>query len=835
MRTFIRYILAAAFAVPGALAAQSDPPPLTACITAADKKEFGPADRIANEQLAVINDALRRAGDVELLVLAARYISQCQIPGAEMIKQGELSRQVVDHLTIALERDPAHWLARYILSMQYYRAPAFMGRAPLAAKELDRLLVQQGARQTPEIFARTFEYRGMLWMRENKADSALAVWTRGIELFPQDTALTARIQSARARLIKTESAPVRETPAAPLAMQTVVVTASRPVVTVAPVAQKVVERMDVLMAPGATGDVLQALQLRGGATLVGDGAELHARAGDPSETPLMLNGARVIGAVRFESLSGALFGALDPQILRSTTFTPGGFSARIGDALSGVIEAETIRRPRTKQSRIGLSSVSASATMQQPVGSRAGAWLSTRLSHTGPMLWMNNRSGEYPRVPRSADAVGGLVFEPNALTEIQAVVMTSYDDVARNVARADVNGLYRASGMSGTAALHVRHVDAKDPIVWRASLSASGRNSLQSLGILDRTRNDGIASFSGEIESQLSTSVKMRGGTIVSLLARNEKGFVPASGSLAEGAPTRALDADVQTASHVGVWAESSVPWRGFSITGGLRVDRLPKSENVTIDPRFNVSTVRGSVRLQGSVGQFHQGPWRANSAAPGPAVLLDVPTSATHYTFGSEAISGSWSATLFSKNYSGFVARGGPAIDRATVKGAEVIVRRSALGSRAVDGWISYSATKSRARLQDKSEVPGTYDVTHALVGVATWRVTSSTRIGVTTRLATGAPFTDVTGSDSSATGLQLRYGGINAARLPAYARTDVRVMHMVPTGSGVATIFLEAINVLDRLNITGWSYDSKGETRKGLDQFFARRTMVFGVELTR
>jgi vitamin B12 transporter len=768
-------------------------------------------------------------------VLAARYISQCQIPGGDLIKQGELSRQVVDHLTLALERDPAHWLARYILSMQYYRAPAFLGRAPLAAKELDRLLAQQGTRTTPAIFARTFEYRGMLWMRENKADSALAVWTRGVELFPEDTALTARVKSARARLVDPEPALVAEVQARPTSMERVVVTASRPVAAGVPAGQKVVERMDVMMAPGATADVLQALQLRGGATLVGDGADLHARAGDPSETPLMLNGARVIGAVKFESLSGALFGALDPQILRSTTFTPGGFSARIGDALSGVIEAETIRRPRTKQSRIGLSSVSVSATIQEPVGSRAGAWLSTRLSHTGPMLWMNNRSNEYPGAPKSADAIGGLVIEPNALTELQAVVMASFDDVARNVARADVSGLYRASGISGTAALHVRHVDDKHPIVWRGSLSASGRESSHSLGILDRTRKDAIASVNGEVESQVSPSLKIRGGAIVSLHGRNEKGVVPVSNSLSEDAPSRALDDEALTASHVGAWAESSVPWRGFSITGGVRVDRLPKSERVTIDPRFNLSTVRGSVRVHASLGRFHQGPWRANPAAPAPAALLDVPTSATHYVAGTEGTNGIWSATLFAKNYADFVARGGPAIDHATVRGAEVLVRRPALGSRAVDGWISYSATRSRARLENETEVPGTYDVTHALIGVATWRVTPSTRIGVTTRLATGAPFTDVMSSDSSVSVSQPQSGAINGARLPAYARTDVRFTQLVPTSAGVAALYVEAINVLDRRNITGWSYDSKGENRKGLEQFFARRTMVFGVELSR
>jgi hypothetical protein len=73
--------------------------------------------------------------------------------------------------------------------------------------------------------------------------------------------------------------------------------------------QRVVQRTDVLMSPGAAADVLQAIQLQGGATLAGDAADLHARGGDAAETALLVNGSPMIGAVRFESLDGSLFSA----------------------------------------------------------------------------------------------------------------------------------------------------------------------------------------------------------------------------------------------------------------------------------------------------------------------------------------------------------------------------------------------------------------------------------------------------------------------------------------------------------------------------------------------
>jgi hypothetical protein len=60
-------------------------------------------------------------------------------------------------LSQALARDSTHWLARYLLALQYYRAAALIGRSGLAATEPYRLIAQQGTRGTPAMFARPFD------------------------------------------------------------------------------------------------------------------------------------------------------------------------------------------------------------------------------------------------------------------------------------------------------------------------------------------------------------------------------------------------------------------------------------------------------------------------------------------------------------------------------------------------------------------------------------------------------------------------------------------------------------------------------------------------------
>ena len=75
------------------------------------------------------------------------------------------------------------------------------------------------------------------------------------------------------------------------------------------------------------------------------------RGGDPAEAPVFVDGARLFYPGRYETLNGASFGILDSQVLDAAYFSSGGFSARYGDALSGVLDVRTIGRPDTRTLR----------------------------------------------------------------------------------------------------------------------------------------------------------------------------------------------------------------------------------------------------------------------------------------------------------------------------------------------------------------------------------------------------------------------------------------------------------------------------------------------------
>src|SRR5438067_870022 len=87
---------------------------LDSCIAAANRKDYVTADGIATANIRLLDDARsRRPADAELLVRTARFIAQCQMPGVEQMRLGELSDQAIDLLSRALAIEPTHWLARY--------------------------------------------------------------------------------------------------------------------------------------------------------------------------------------------------------------------------------------------------------------------------------------------------------------------------------------------------------------------------------------------------------------------------------------------------------------------------------------------------------------------------------------------------------------------------------------------------------------------------------------------------------------------------------------------------------------------------------------------------
>ena len=845
-------LLAAAILAAGAQRAAAQQPAdphadaraaLTQCIAAAEGGRELEAKTAADRAEGLYRDWMLAAPrDPAPRVGMANVHTRCRIPFAEMMNKGELLMMGNALLEQALQLDSTSWEARFSLAMNHFHTPAFMGKATEAIRQLEILVAQQGNRADRPHYAMPYLYLGDAYKRANREADARAIWQRAAALFPADARFQQRLSGAPAQ-------PAGGATAAPVAGQPraegVVSAASAQrgrALTLAPVvadggnrlddtrSRTALRRLDVLLTPGATADVMQAFQTMPGATRASDGSDLYVRGGDPSEAPVYLDGSRLIYPGRHENLNGAVFGILDSNVLKSAYFASGGFSARYGDALSGVLDLETNGRPVARRARVMANTVQLGLNADLPLGRRAGAWTSLRATDAGLMLAMHGRAEEFSDAPSAIEGVAGMVWEPRAGTQVRLTALADGDRSARDIDYYGWSGPFTSRGMNRLATLTARTVSLDGTRAVRASVSATRRTTGYEYGVLDRERTDRAAR--ARLDGDLAWGGgRLRGGVEGAWMDARQTGAVPTTGELAPGSPFDATET-ADDASHLGGYVEAERPLgSAVAVIAGLRADRLPGEGAWMVDPRLALAVRAGEWTLRAAGGVFHQGRWRTKYALPDAGAPSGTPTEATHLVVGAErGGEPSVKAEAFVKDYGGYVEAGdGPAVVDGRAAGLDAIVRWSR--QKTVNGWITYSFLDGTVGLADGRTVSSAIDVTHSLTGVARVTLPGKWEVGSTARLATGRPFTPVTGVD--VTGKPV-YGVPNGGRMPTYQRLDARITRYIPMRAGLGVAYLEMLNLLDRENVQSYTYGPGYATRRGVPSFFAERTLVLGMGLT-
>ena len=102
-----------------------------------------------------------------------------------------------------------------------------------------------------------------------------------------------------------------------------------------------------------------------------------------------------------------------------------------------------------------------------------------------------------------------------------------------------------------------------------------------------------------------------------------------------------------------------------------------------------------------------------------------------------------------------------------------------------------------------------------------------------MTGRYGTGAPTSLVIGTIGDANGFPVPvYGAPMSARLPNYGRLDMRVMRYFRMPTVLLTSFVETINLTNRKNVSGVTWDAAYRNRDYVHTFFSQRTLVVGAE---
>ena len=817
---------------------------LEACVAAADRD-----DEKSTRQLAEKADALFDAMIASKTRLAdalngkARVISQCRVPFAPLLRKIPLIDDGNELLKRALAIDSMHFGARFTLALNHFHVPEMFGRTDDAIVQLEKLAVIGRGRPIPPM-ATVYMYLGDAYMRTGRKDDAIATWRTGLEAFPSRAA---DFESRLKKVGSGNSSNSTGTGTGP---------ANTPIYDITPIVVEAgkfsvddtrggsasLKRLDVVTMPGGTADVLQVFQAMPGVTRASEGSDLYVRGGDAAEAPVFVDGARMTYAGAFEGLHGGIFGVLDPNAIKKADFSSGGFSAKYGNALSGILDITTEGRPNSRGWRAGANLVSIGASAKTPLGEKAGALVTGKFTETSALLWTQDRSNEYPEKPWSGNAMAGVSYNPNGNVEIKASGLTEMDDATRMIDVMGYHGPMRAQGGTHMGLLSARAVNSTGTASLRGSVSAAVRSTGFAIGVLDRERDD--YSYTLRVDGDIASSnrVRVRAGVEGAAYEARENGFVPTSASLAPGSPARSI-ANNHDARHAGAYIESEVSATpNFAFIAGLRTDKLPASDGMSVDPRVALAYRTNGWTLRTGAGVFHQGPWRVGYRAPSGGTPSGVATRAKHFVVGAERETPVLiRVEAFAKLYDRYEALAGtssitpsaegPAIDRGQVFGLDALVRWKASG--AISGWASYSYLDADVQLRDTNEwIASPVDVRHTLTSVVKIAVGDNWEVGTTTRLGSGKPFTAVIGGTDEDGFTRPVYCAIHADRMPTYARFDTRLTRLMPTRRGNYVFYIEGLNLLDRRNVMAYTYDASYTQRVPIESFFANRTLVFGAE---
>lgn len=604
---------------------------------------------------------------------------------------------------------------------------------------------------------------------------------------------------------------------------------------------------EAVTTPGANGDLFRALQAFPGVASPGDGAGLFVRGGDVTETKTILDQATVYHPYRYESPAGGTFGAVRPFLVDGTEFSTGGFSAKYGDALSGVLVMESQDRPSRSQQYVNLGLAAASVSIDQPLlENELGFRFSGNRSFTGVLFRVNGQQEDYTTVPQGLDGTVSLTWDYAETSQLKLLSFIRHNRLGVETAEGPYTGVYRSE--TTNQLYNLQWKTKRTDWTIESSTSLNTFQSEKAFGRLDLAPKDASAKIRLDVTWSLDRWTLRTGGS-VEHRTHELNGTVPQKPGVLDGkAPIRSVTASIPT-THSGAYGEAEFRMLP-SLTGrvGLRGDHHTRADTFVVDPRVSVSwQFMSDTQLRASWGRYHQFPQLSTfSRNSGPTALSAQ--QAEHMVVGlrHETENLLLRAEAYYKPYESLVVRTGPSqyANKGTgaASGLDIFAKYGAFLETRFNGWASYSLLQSR-RTQPRErgtrveleKGPAPYDLTHQATVVGKIRVVDQVRLGGTYRYTTGRPYTPVVDTEQlESGGLFPIDGPVGSRRLPAYHRLDVQVSYYWAFNREQNVVFYTAVNnVLDRSNAIDVTYSADyAEKRYRTTDF--RRSIYVGLTLT-
>ncbi len=604
--------------------------------------------------------------------------------------------------------------------------------------------------------------------------------------------------------------------------------------------------MEILMTPGGAADIFQTLKTLPGLTQVSESAELYVRGGDPTETVTLFDQASLYHPYTYESAYGGLFSNLNTNIVKSMYFSSGGFSAKYGNVLSGVLDIQSANEPVNPAYNIGVNLAGAGFSAHIPVArEKFGFRFDARQTYTKPLMVLHGTQNEFTLIPESRDASLLLSGRYSDTGRAKVYALFADDRQGVKIDRPEYSGAFE--GASKNYLVNLQHSDmVTGSLLVRSSVSTNRYTGEWKLGVLDLERIDEVSKFRSDAVYEPGQSYRLLFGGEAEKRTFRYLGTIPDNDyDLRPGAERTSLDVSLG-GTRVGLYGEIEyvrIPGLdGLFVIGGVRFDRINEIGSSWLDPRFSAGYLLGdhsTIRL--SWGIFRQNPDpRLYDPANGNPDLK--PMKAAHYIAAYDFSPGentNLRIEAYHKEYSDLPLEH-PSLNydnsgRGYARGVDVLMKGRF--SPKIDGWLSYGYIDTKRMWLDyESYAPSSYDVTHSFTLIAKYTIRNDLRTGINYKYATGRPYTPVAGAilHAGPDVYEPLYGPQHSARYRDYHRLDFRLMYFNRIMGRYFTVFyLECLNVLNVQNLFGYTYSRDYSERREISSYFGRRTIVVGMAL--
>lgn len=618
------------------------------------------------------------------------------------------------------------------------------------------------------------------------------------------------------------------------------------------VVRRTVSRQEVMKIPGTFGDPIRVIQNFPGVARAPFGlGQLIVRGANPNQTLTFFDGVEI--PLLFHLAGGPSI--VNAEFLDKLDFFPGGFGARYGRAVGGVVDVSSRRGAADTWHGVAkVDLLDASLFLEVPITDGVSVAAAARRSYIDALLPLvlpqDPQGGSLLVLPAYWDYqvrldIGGKKGEK--LKDGQStfsVFAFGSDDQLKIIATG--GGRNRDVTISTQTTFHriiggwnYRFGNTTFKVTPYVGLDLAKVN----FGIAALNADQWTAGVRADLGVEVNSNISLRAGVDAFNQTLIGEAELPVIGGVQYiGFPGADPKVGKQSFKEVvntfdgAMYAEADFSFGPITATPGVRVSHAYINGQVrdAIDPRLwaRASLFDGWTSIKGSVGLYSQPP-SGTSMEPAPLgnpnltherafqSSLGVAQKFTEYLnldltgFYNRRFDNVVSPGTTTVNENGTVTRTTSAnLGLGRAYGLEVMLRHEP-SKYGLFGWIAYTLNRSEERRAGSGNdyTLSTFDQTHILTAVASYKLPWGFTFGARFRYVTGRPKSalthkyDIWNADSN--GYTGQFGPTNASRIKDFHQLDLRLDKDFVFKSWTLTAYIDVQNVYNQANVEASFFD--------------------------